>query len=1069
LSNKAQALVAYLAVNPGRRHSRDKLAALLWPNTGDEHARQSLRQTLVTLRRVLGARAILADHREVALDGPGLDVDVVRFEALAAERSAQARERAVALYQGDLLEGIRVKEPPFDEWLLGERERLRELAKETLRGLLDDQHAGGLVEPAIRTALRILTLDPASEPAHRELMRLFARQGRRGEALRQYRLCVDALQRELGVEPQAETRRLYQEIVRSERVRAPAEARPAWSPARTSTLALDPTSQVAPLIGRDRELDRLGETLDAAARGGGRLVVVLGEAGIGKSSLLEALEVEARRRGVRCHLGRAYPSEQVLAFAPWIEALRADAVADPALLTRLGRPWVQELARLFPDLESGGSAHARDAAEPQRMFEAVARLVSCLAADHPRLIMLDDAHWADEMSLRLLAFAARRVGGARVLVVATAREEELTGAPMLSGILAELGADERVDRMLLAPLSAKDTTALVGTLARAGTDAAAVAALGEKVFGASRGNPFIVVETMRALADGTVTERSVGTVLPDRVRQVIAGRLDRLGEQSRSLVATAAVIGREFDFALLREAAGLGASAAAEEIEILVRRRVLRVVGERFDFVHDQVREVAYDQLLPSRRALLHAAVFRAMELLHGARPDDHVERIANHALQGELWDKAVAYGRHAGHIAAERSASAQASACFAQAVQALARLPASRETIEQGIELRQWRAAHHFALGERVAYLQCAEEMVGLAERLGDEKWLARAATVRANALWFAGENRAALESGVRAVAMSESAGDTAILVATTLNLGLIYNTVGDYRRAAALLSRAAELTAGEMRRERLGRTLYPAVNARAELARARADLGQFDAATAAIEEAIGIAESLQHSTTLLVARFDHGHVLLCRGAFGSAIPVLEASLRDLLAAGHTGFASGAAGMLGYARAMTGRPEDGISLIREAIAHAAHGRRTREALFTTYLAEALLQARQLDEAAAVAERAHAISVARCERGTEARSLYLRGAIDVAHVASTESSAGRHYRDGLALAGELGMRPLVALCHFGLAGLERLRGNRQAYRKHHATAAATFQELGMSFWQERAAAEANAGRDRDRK
>src|SRR5262249_27828233 len=150
----------------------------------------------------------------------------------------------------------------------------------------------------------------------------------------------------------------------------------------------------------------------------------LGEAGIGKSSVLGALEAQARRRGVRCHLGRAYLSEQVLAFAPWIDALRADVVDDPALPARLGRAWAEELARLFPELHTEPAAHAGAAGDPHGMFEGIAGLVSCLAAARPRLLMLEDVHGADEMSLRLLAFVARRIGSARVLVVATAREEE---------------------------------------------------------------------------------------------------------------------------------------------------------------------------------------------------------------------------------------------------------------------------------------------------------------------------------------------------------------------------------------------------------------------------------------------------------------------------------------------------------------------------------------------------------------------------------------------------------------------------------------------------------------------
>src|SRR5262249_37464424 len=279
-------------MRPGRRHSRDKIATLLWPNAGYEQARQSLRQALATLRRALRPHAILlADHRDARLEGSRLDVDAVKFEALVGERSIDALERAVELYQGDLLAGIRVKEPPFDEWLLAERERLRALALSALARLLAHHESAARTEPAIMTAMRVLALDAANEQAHRELMRLFERQGRRAEALRQYRLCIDALQRDLGVEPEQETRRLYQSIVRAERVQPPtAGARHTAAKHSTPAPSLlgDPARQSAPLIGRDAEVSRLSQALDAIGRGAGRAVVVVGEAGIGKTSLLEA-------------------------------------------------------------------------------------------------------------------------------------------------------------------------------------------------------------------------------------------------------------------------------------------------------------------------------------------------------------------------------------------------------------------------------------------------------------------------------------------------------------------------------------------------------------------------------------------------------------------------------------------------------------------------------------------------------------------------------------------------------------------------------------------------------------
>lgn len=1062
-NNKAQALLAYLAMAPGRPHLRDKLATLLWPSTGDEQARQSLRQALVTLRRALGTQPILfADHREVALEGASLDVDVVRFEALLADSSGAALEAAAALYQGDLLEGIRVKEPPFDEWLQRERERLRELARQGLLTLLTQQLGAGSAGPAIRTALRVLALDPAQEAVHRELMRLFQRQGRRGDALRQYRLCVDALQRELGVEPQPETRRLYQQIVRSGRVLpGPADAgSTVIGPSPPAVVAEEPVRASAPLIGRDTELARLGQGLDAAERGHGRLVLVLGEAGSGKSSLLEALEAESRRRGVRCCLGRAYLSGQVLAFAPWIEALRAgNVVGNAPLLASLGPAWVDELSRLIPDIGAGPPDRAHEPGA-RRLFEAVARLVACLAAQQPCVIMLEDFHWADEMSLRLLAFVARHVRGARALVVATLREEEAAGAPMLTHVLHELIGDTQVDRITLSPLSREDTEALVRSLTRADLDADTVARLAEQIFTSSGGNPFLVVETMRALADGTAPQTSAGLPLPERARHVIAGRLERLGERSKSLLAIASVIGREFDFTLLQSASGLDEVDAAEEVEALIRRRVLRVVGERFDFVHDQVREVVYGRLLPPRRALLHADIVRAIERLHAGRLREHVERLAHHALQGEMWTKAVAYGQQAGIIAAERSASAQAGACFDQALHALARLPESRDTLTQAIELRRLRSAHHFALGERAGLLQRMEEAVALAERLGDERQLAINLGAWAIALWFAGDNRQALEPGQRAVALAEATGDTAAQIGTYVDLGTIWSTIGDHRRAAGLLTQAMALLRGDLERERLGRTIYPSVHASNRLARSQAELGEFDSARATVDEGLRVAEALQHTTTLLVARLDACHVLLCQADFRDAIPRLASCLEAFQSVSLPVFATAAAAMLGYARAMTEQPENGIPLLREALAQLAQGRRTMEALFTTYLCEAHLLARQLGEAAVLAERALALSRERFERATEVRALYLLG--EIATMSAEEDTADRHFHEALALADELGLRPLVAQCHLGLGKLYRSTDRRLEAQAQLTTAATMYREMAMRFWLEKAEAEMRA-------
>ncbi len=414
-TRKTQALLAYLALHPGQPHDREKIQGLLWPDAPPRQAQASLRQTLFTLRKTLpgtSAAALLTTATTVALDASHLSVDVAILERHVGADTREALEGVASLYAGHLLEAFVVDEAPFDQWIENERSRLREVALGTLERLLDLQAVAGEPERAIQTALHSLRLDPLRESTHRALMHLYAASGRRGAAVQQYRSLVSALARELGVEPDSQTKRLHDEILRVDSsVGAPTPAS-SPRPAPLDTLPRSAPALPRPLLGRDAEVTRIRQALDDAWSGAGELSLLSGDAGVGKTRILEEAATHALRRGGRVLRGRCFESEGVLPFAVWGDLLRG----DPSLAIQ----------------------------DPRALFDAVAGALTILAREAPLLVVVDDLQWSDAMSLRLLSFLLRRLTpSSPVCFMAAVRAEELAVAPFLQTVLQELEREQR--------------------------------------------------------------------------------------------------------------------------------------------------------------------------------------------------------------------------------------------------------------------------------------------------------------------------------------------------------------------------------------------------------------------------------------------------------------------------------------------------------------------------------------------------------------------------------------------------------------------------------------------------
>ena len=1054
-TRKAQALLAYLAVRPAQAYARDKLTSLLWGDRGDVQARDSLRHTLVALRKILPERptSLTGDRRAVALDPAAVDVDVVRFETLVKSASAKDLAEAAETYQGDFLEGFVLREPPFEEWLVAERERLRELALGALRRLLDLHVEAGASEPAIRTALRLLVLDATQETAHRALMRLYVHQGRRAAALRQYQTCVGVLQRELGTEPEPATRDLYQGIV--QRREAAPSGKVRLEPPRKAPRPTRPESVTAetPLIGRDSELATLRNAMTEAEWGHGRVAAVIGEAGVGKTRLLSEVAAEASARGSRVLFGRSYESAQILPFGPWVDAFRAGGlIVDDVVVGGLSSVWRAELTRLFPEL--GVPELPAPSDDYLRLFESVASLVAHVASMQPLALMLEDLHWADEMSLRLLSFLGRRVHAWPVLVVVTAREEELVDVEGLRRALTELRGQAHVTEVVLSPLSRDETGRLVRHLTAAGREARAVARLEEQAWAASEGNAFVVVETVRALREGTRLEEPARLTLPERVREVVVRRVERVSDRGRQLLSLAAVIGRAFDFALLQRASGLTDRDAAEAVEELVRRRMLHGVDDGFDFTHDRIREVVYGALLPPRRKLLHGDVAAALEALTAGALDPPAAALGLHYRHAEVRDKAVFYLRQAGLRAAARSALQDARSSFERALDVLGSMPESPATLEQAVDIRLELRSVLYQLGEVRRGLERLREAETLAEKIGDDRRRARACAFRTNMHALLGELDEARASGTRALAIARELGDLELQILSTTFVGQVHHYQGEYAQQVEVARGNLAALPADWVYKNFGIGAPVSTFDRVTMLISLTRLGRFSEAAEHEAEVIRLAEPTGHPYTIGQAYMAGAVLSLHKGDWARARARAEHSV-EILRSGNvvhslfTALASSswALAQLGEASVVLDRLREGEQFIEhhEAIiglrpwAYQALGR-------------ACLLVGRLDDALCLCDRATASS----PPGYTADALLLAADIATHPDRFDADTAEAHYRKALELADARGIRPLVAHCHLGLGELFQRTSRRSEAEQHLTAATAMYRDMEMLFYLEQA-------------
>ena len=619
-TRKAIALLAYLAVT-SRPHGRDALAGLLWPDLDEDRARAALRRTLSALRKGLGGAGLVAGRSRVALELDNLWLDSAEFrELLNRARTHDHRpdetcrhciallRDATELCRGDFMSGFFLRDSPeFDDWISFQAEEVRRDLGDALERLVTALIGAGELSAAIDGARRWLQLDILHEPAHRALMRLYAWKGLRSKALGQYRDCVRVLDAELGVPPLEETTALYRAI-EEDNLEPPSVAP---QPTSMPEIPSPPPRVERLLVGRDDELASLQHAF-AGASDHGHFVVVEGEAGVGKSSLVEAFLGRVEEQGLKALAARCYPGENALAFAPISQLLRTALKEDYGWVTELPTRWAQEAARLAPELaelrsEATPPPPSEDPSGRMRLYEGVAAaLDAAVSRDGPGALFLDDLHWADEASLDFVAYLLHRLRERRLLLIAAWRREEVPVGHRLAVMLAEATLSGSATSISMSRLSLGHLTELVTTLVPGATEE-----LAKRLHHETDGLPFFAMEYLTALSP---QEREDRWPLPLGIRDLLQARLAPLSQAGRQLLGAAAVVGGSFDFDGVRTVSGRSEEEALGALEEVIERGfVVELSGSDskplYDFSHHKVRDLVYEQTSAARRRLLHARV----------------------------------------------------------------------------------------------------------------------------------------------------------------------------------------------------------------------------------------------------------------------------------------------------------------------------------------------------------------------------------------------------------------------------------------------------------------------------
>jgi class 3 adenylate cyclase/tetratricopeptide (TPR) repeat protein len=822
-------------------------------------------------------------------------------------------------------------------------------------------------------------------------------------------------------------------------------------------------------VGRQHELETLRQALARAATGHGQTVAIVGEAGVGKSRLVyEFTQSDVSRtwlvlEGASVSYGKATPYFPVLDLLrrymhleerDEARTIRAKVTGHVLTLDAALQDIIPALLALLDVAPDDSPFLQLDPAQRRQCtLDALKRLLLRESQVQPLLLVFEDLHWIDAETQVLLDSLVGSLPTAHLLLV-NYRPEYQHGWGSKT-YYAQLRLDP------LPPASAAEVlTALLG-------DDPSLAPLTQLLMARTEGNPFFLEESVQTLAETGILVGERGAYrlvhalptiqVPATVQAVLAARIDRLPPEEKTLLQTAAAIGTEVPVPLLQAIAELPEAAVYRGLAHLQAAEFLyetRLFPEQVcTFKHTLTHEVAYSSLLHERRRVLHARIVETLEKMAGDRVAEQVERLAHHALRGEVWDKALAYCRQAGEKALARSAHREAVEYLEPALSALPHLPEQRDTREQAIDLRLALRTALMPSGDYGCILGALREAESLAMALDDPRRLGQVSVVLSRYFYAMGVYDQAIATAQRALALATAGGDVAQHALANLSLGQASHAQGDYRRAIDCFGQTMAFLDGARRRERFGQVFLPAVPCQVRLAWGHAELGTFAEGRAFGEEGLRIAEAVAHPASLMQACWGIGLLSLHQGALPRVLPLLERAVGICQDADLPIYFPWFASALGTAYTLGGRVADAVSLLTRAMEWTTATEMTvPQVPCSLPLGEAQVLAGRLEEAQALAECTLALTCERQQRGYQAYTLRLLGDIAAHRDPPDAVQAEAYYQQALTLADELGMRPLQAHCHLGLGMLYARVAQREQAHVELSTAIALYRTMEMTFW-----------------